>query len=111
LSFELCKLGKHVQSFPKITETKCNSIFSIIHFNIWGPSQVTSLGFYALDILKETSMIDSKPVDCPIDPNKKLMAEQGEVLSNTKRFRRLVRKLIYLTITKPNLSFVVGVVN
>jgi len=56
-------------------------------------------------------MIDSKPVDCPIDPNKKLMAEQGEVLSNTKRFRRLVRKLIYLTITKPNLSFVVGVVN
>ena len=25
---------------------------------------------YPLDILKETSMIDCKPVDCPMNPNK-----------------------------------------
>jgi len=29
---------------------------------------------YALDILKETDMIDCKPVNCPMDPNKKLIA-------------------------------------
>jgi len=28
-------------------------------------------------------MIDCKLVDCPMDPNKKLMAYQGEVFSNT----------------------------
>jgi len=30
---------------------------------------------YALDILKETYMIDCKLVDCPMDSNQKLMAE------------------------------------
>ena len=30
---------------------------------------------YALDILKETGMIDCKPLDCPMNPNQKLMAE------------------------------------
>jgi len=30
---------------------------------------------YALDILKETGMINCKPMDCPMDPNQKLMAE------------------------------------
>jgi len=66
---------------------------------------------YALDILKETGMIDCKPVDCPMDPNQKLMAEQGEAFSDPERYRRLVGKLIYLTITRPDLSFTVGVVS
>lgn len=65
---------------------------------------------YALDILKETGMGDCKPMDCPMNPNKKLMADQ-EVLSDPKRYRRQVGKLIYLTITKPDLSFVVGVIS
>jgi len=43
-------------------------------------------------------MIDHKPMDCPMHPNKKLMAEQAEVFSDLKRYRRLVGKLIYLTI-------------
>jgi len=63
---------------------------------------------YALDILKETCMIDCKPVDCPMDPNKKLMARYGETFSNQERYRTLVGICIYLTITRPNLSLVVG---
>jgi len=40
---ESCQLGKHVRSsFSKRTETRCNSVFSTIHSNIWGPSHVTS---------------------------------------------------------------------
>jgi len=46
-----------------------------------------------------------------MDPNKKLMAEQGETFFNLERYRRLVGKLIYLTITRANLSFTVGVVS
>jgi len=44
-----------------------------------------------------------------MDPNKKLMTEQGKVFSDPERYRRLVRKLIYFTITRPYLSFAVGV--
>jgi len=66
---------------------------------------------YVLDILKETSMMDCKIADCPMDPNLKLMAEQGETFSDPERYGKLVGKLIYLTITRVYLSFVVGVVS
>ena len=64
---------------------------------------------YVLDILKETYMIDYKSLDCPIDPNKKLKAKQGKTFFDHERYRRLVGKLVHHTITKPNLSFTVGV--
>ena len=44
-----------------------------------------------------------------MDPNVKLYEDQGELLSNPKRYRRLVGKLNYLTITRPNISFAVSV--
>ncbi|RDX87093.1 hypothetical protein CR513_31475, partial [Mucuna pruriens] len=65
---------------------------------------------YALDILQETSMSNCTPVDSPIDPNLKLMVKHGEPYSDLERYRRLVGKLIYLTITRPEVSFAVGVV-
>ncbi|RVW83299.1 Retrovirus-related Pol polyprotein from transposon RE1 [Vitis vinifera] len=60
---------------------------------------------YALDILEETGMFDCKPVDTPMDPNVKLIPGQGEPLGDPRRYRRLVGKLNYLTITRPDISF------
>ncbi|RVW88793.1 Retrovirus-related Pol polyprotein from transposon RE2 [Vitis vinifera] len=60
---------------------------------------------YALDILEETGMLDCKPVDTPMDPNVKLIPGQGEPLRDPGRYRRLVGKLNYLTITCPDISF------
>ena len=65
---------------------------------------------YALDILQKTGMIDCRPVDSLIDPNQKI-TEKGELFFGPERYRRLVGKLIYLTITRPDLSFAVGVVS
>ncbi|RVW56411.1 Retrovirus-related Pol polyprotein from transposon RE1 [Vitis vinifera] len=66
---------------------------------------------YALDILEETGMLDCKPVDTPMDPNVKLVLGQGEPLGDPGRYRRLVGKLNYLTITRPDISFPVSVVS
>ncbi|RVW45260.1 Retrovirus-related Pol polyprotein from transposon TNT 1-94 [Vitis vinifera] len=66
---------------------------------------------YALDILEETGMLDCKPVDTPMDPNVKLVLGQGEPLGDPGRYRRLVGKLNYLTITRPDISFHVSVVS
>jgi len=46
-----------------------------------------------------------------MDQNQKLMADQGEPLSDLERYRRLIKNLIYVTITIPNLPFVMGVIS
>nr|KYP76032.1 Retrovirus-related Pol polyprotein from transposon TNT 1-94 [Cajanus cajan] len=66
---------------------------------------------YALDILEETGLTDCKPVDTPMDPNVKLMPNQGEPYPDPGRYRRLVGKLNYLTMTRPDISFPVSVVS
>ena len=66
---------------------------------------------YTLDILTDTGMLDCKPVDTPMDMNVKLVPSQGELLRDLGRYRRLLCKLNYLTITRPNISFPVNVVS
>ena len=65
---------------------------------------------YALDILEKTGLMNSKFVETSMDPNAKLLPSQGEPLSNPKKYRRLVGKLNYLTVS-PNTSFVASVVS
>ena len=64
-----------------------------------------------LDILEETGLLGSKPVETPMDPNVKLYEDQGELLSNPERYRHLVGKLNYLTITHLDISFAVSVLS
>ena len=64
-----------------------------------------------LDILEETGLLGSKPVETPMDPNVKLYEDQGELLSNPERYRCLVGKLNYLTIIRPDISFAVSVLS
>ena len=54
---------------------------------------------YALDILTETGMLDCRPNDTLTDPNIKLLPGQGEPLQDPGRYRRLVGRLNYLTVT------------
>jgi hypothetical protein len=44
----------------------------------------------------------------PINSNIKLNTKDGELVKDINHFQRLVGKLIYLTITRPNLSFIVN---
>jgi len=66
---------------------------------------------YALDILEESGLMNSKFVDTPMDPNVKLLPNQGESCSDPEKYRRLVGKLNYLTVTRPDISFAVSVVS
>ena len=66
---------------------------------------------YVLDILVETGMLDCKPVDTPMDPNVNLVPGQGESLRDPRRYQRLVGRLNYPTITRPDIFFHVSVVS
>jgi len=46
-----------------------------------------------------------------MDPNTKLLPNQGELIFDPEQYRRLVGKLNYLTVTRPDISFAVSVVS
>jgi transposase InsO family protein len=66
---------------------------------------------YTLDLLKDTGYLGSKPVATPMETNLKLMPDDGELINDPEMYRRLVGKLIYLTITRPDISYAVSIVS
>ena len=65
---------------------------------------------YVLSMLFKFRMADCKSVSTPLDRTVKLRPDTGKVCDPT-RFRQIVGNLIYLTITRPDLSYPVGVVS
>ncbi|KAF5458400.1 hypothetical protein F2P56_022430, partial [Juglans regia] len=64
---------------------------------------------YALDILSDSGTLGSKPAKLPMDQNLKLSKDSGSPLHDPSIYRRLVGRLLYLTITRPDISFSVQV--
>ena len=56
-------------------------------------------------------MLECKPVDIPMDPNVKFVPRQGEPLRDLGKYRQLVGRLNYLTITQSDISFPMTVVS
>ncbi|CAN1791793.1 Retrovirus-related Pol polyprotein from transposon TNT 1-94, partial [Linum perenne] len=66
---------------------------------------------YILDLLKETGMLGCKPIDTPMETNKKFSLDENSVPVNRGRYQRLVGKLIYLAHTRPDIAFSVSIVS
>lgn len=62
---------------------------------------------YALDILTDSGMIGATPSRIPLDQNLKLFKNEGELLEDPFMYRRLIGRLLYLTVTRPDLSYAV----
>ena len=43
---------------------------------------------YTLDILEQTSLMGSKPIETPMDPNAKLCVDQGELQPSLDGYQR-----------------------
>lgn len=66
---------------------------------------------YAKEILKAFGMDDCKPIATPMEVNAKLSMEDTSPPVNVMKYRQLVGSLIYLCNTRPDLSYVVGVLS
>lgn len=59
-----------------------------------------------MDLLKEYGFTACKPASTPMDSSIKLSKGDSELLTDNTFYRRLIGKLIYLTITRPDISYV-----
>ncbi|XP_061347819.1 uncharacterized mitochondrial protein AtMg00810-like [Gastrolobium bilobum] len=63
---------------------------------------------YILDILQDTGLSGCKPQNTPMESNLKLSKHDGDLLEDPTSYRRLIGRLIYLSFTRPDLSFAVN---
>ena len=62
-------------------------------------------------MLSRYGMTGCKPISVPLEQNVKLSSEEGELLEDVTVYRRIVGSLIYMTITRPDLSYAVRLVS
>ena len=65
---------------------------------------------YVLDLLSETGKLRANPCSSPMAPGVHLTRE-GELFEDLERYRRLVGKLNYLTVTRPDIAHSVSVLS
>ena len=66
---------------------------------------------YVLNLLYKFGMTECKPVTTPLDRNIKIDATSGTAEIEPTQYRQLIGSLIYLTITRPDLSYSVGLLS
>ena len=64
---------------------------------------------YVLDLLSETEKLGVKPRGTQMMPNQ--LVKGGELCKDPDRYRRLVGKLNYLTVSRPDIAYSVSVVS
>ena len=65
---------------------------------------------YIEDLLQESGLLHTKPAATPLDSKLKLDSN-GKATDSPSNYQKLVGKLIYLTITRPDIAFAVSLVS
>lgn len=62
---------------------------------------------YTLQILEDIGLLACNLSSLPMDPNLKLLASTGTLLEDPTENRRLNGRLLYLTISRPDITFAI----
>ncbi|KAG6436967.1 hypothetical protein SASPL_101874 [Salvia splendens] len=63
---------------------------------------------YALDLVSDAGLLGCKPASTPMDSIKQLQMDAGPPLDDPTAYRRLIGRLVYLCITRPDIIFAVN---
>ncbi|XP_074313551.1 secreted RxLR effector protein 161-like [Silene latifolia] len=64
-----------------------------------------------MNIIEEAGIKGAKTVYTPMQPRHNLGLAKGYILKDVMKYRRLVGRLVYLTITRPNLVYAVHILS
>ncbi|TYK04303.1 putative mitochondrial protein [Cucumis melo var. makuwa] len=101
-----CYLGKHFEKKDLGTLNYFLGLEILSSSNDYYLSQAK----YASDLLSRSSITDSITSSTPLDPNVRLTPFDGVLLDDSTLYRKLVDSLIYLTVTRLNITYVVHIV-
>jgi hypothetical protein len=83
------------------------SYFLVIEISSSSDSYYLTQAKYISDLLSWANLIDSRIVDTPTELNTCLTPHDGEPLRDFILYQHLVDSLVYLTVTRPDMSYVV----
>jgi hypothetical protein len=66
---------------------------------------------YIGELLKKFEMKDCNHVSTPMEKNINLTSNEGSAFEDPTKYRQVVGSLIYLTTTRPDMTFVVGILS
>jgi len=66
---------------------------------------------YTLDILARSGLTDSRTASTPMELHLQLRATDGTPLPDPSRYRHLVGSLVYLAVTRPDISHAVHILS
>ena len=118
ISFILVHLNLFVAEFKSYMKNKFEMTdLGLLHFFLGLEVCQTDGGIfisqkkYAKDLLKKFGMINCKPATTLMNVNEKLQQNDGAEMADVQRFKSLVGGLIYLTHTRPDISYSIGVIS
>ncbi|XP_042436857.1 uncharacterized mitochondrial protein AtMg00810-like [Zingiber officinale] len=66
---------------------------------------------YIADLFERAHLTDNRIVDTPLETNARYSPSDGSPLPDSNLYRTVVGSLVYLTVTRPNIAYVVHVVS
>jgi len=63
---------------------------------------------YTLDLLQDAGLLGAKPCSTPMEPHLQLQKNSGDLLPEPTTYRRLIGRLLYLTHSRPEISYAVS---
>ena len=101
----------YLQTHFAICDLKIPQCFLRIEFAYQSGKLALSQRKYALDLLQETGLLGCKPATSPLEAQPKFWDTNSPMMADANRYRHLLGKLIYLTVTCPDITYFVSVLS
>ena len=101
----------YLQTHFAIRDLKTPRYFLGIEFAYQSGKLTLSQRKYALDLLQEMGLLGCKLATSPLEARPKFWDTNSPMMADANRYRHLLGKLIYLTVTRPYITYDVSVLS